>query len=38
MARSSLLLAAGLSLITPDLGGAIRDGAPPERLLCPVAI
>ncbi len=38
MARSSLLLATGLSLITPDLCGAIRDGVLPERLLCPVAI
>jgi len=38
MARSSLLLAAGLSLITPDLCGAIRDSVLPERLSCPVAI
>lgn len=38
MARSSLLLAAGLSLITPDLCGAMRDGVLTERFSCPVAI
>ncbi len=38
MARSSLLLAAGLSLITLYLCSAIRDGVLPERLSCPVAI
>ncbi len=38
MARSSLLLAARLSLITPYLCGAIRDGGFPERLSCPVAV
>lgn len=38
MARSSLLLTEGLSLITLYLCGAIRDGVLPERLSCPVAI
>lgn len=38
MARSSLLLTAGLSLITLYLCGAIRAVVLPERLSCPVAI